>query len=123
MGLKIEIKPPRLICLKLCIFGNETKKMTNNKFSIKYHDMDNVADFMILTQFFNRGIEKNWGTNDRFKCLIDDVWWIGIIDFRKPFEENYPSSEFQCLKITWDSGESDELSPWDLESLSISLEN
>ena len=118
VGLKIEIKPPRLVCLKLCIIDKLTNKMTNNKFSIKYHDMDNVVDFVILRQFFDRGIEKNWRAKDRFKCIIDDVWWIGIIDCKKPFEENYPESEFQCLKITWDSGESEELSPWDLESLS-----
>ena len=118
VGLKIEIKPPRLVCLKLCIIDKQTNKMTNSKFSIKYHDMDNVVDFVILRQFFDRGIEKNWRAKDRFKCIIDDVWWIGIIECRKPFEENYPESEFQCLKITWDSGESEALSPWDLESLS-----
>ena len=118
VGLKIEIKPPRLVCLKLCIIDKINNKMTNNKFSIKYHDMDNVVDFVILRQFYERGIEKNWRAKDKFKCIIDDVWWIGVIDCRKPFEEKYPDSEFQCLQITWDSGESEALSPWDLESLS-----
>ena len=118
VALKIEIKPPRLVCLKLCIIDKQTNKMTNSKFSIKYHDMDNVVDFVILRQFFDRGIEKNWRAKDKFKCIIDDVWWIGIIECRKPYEENHSQSEFQCLKITWDSGESEALSPWDLEPLS-----
>ena len=118
IGLKIEIKPPRLVCLKLCVIDKATNKMTSNRFSIKYHDMDNVVDFVILRQFFDKAIEKDWRAKDKFRCIIDDVWWAGVIECKKPFEEDWPESEFQCLKITWDNGECDALSPWDLESVS-----
>ena len=71
--------------------------MTTNKFSIKYHDMDNVDDFVVLRQFFDRAKERNWRAKDKFRCIIDDVWWIGSIESRKPYQEEYPDCQFQCL--------------------------
>ena len=118
MGLKIEIKPPRLVCLKLCVIDSETNSTTNTKFTIKYHDMPGVVDFVILRQFYNRAIEKDWRSKDRFRCIIDDVWWIGVIDSKKPFQDEHPESQFQSLKISWDNGEAELMSPWDLEPLS-----
>ena len=118
MGLKIEIKPPRLVCLKLCVIDPETNSTTNTKFTIKYHDMPGVVDFVILRQFYNRAIEKDWRSKDRFRCIIDDVWWIGVIDSKKPFQDEHPESQFQSLKISWDNGEAELMSPWDLEPLS-----
>lgn len=118
IGMKIEIKPPRLVCLKLGIIDPKNSKLTGENFSIKYHDMPHVVDFVILRQFYERGLERNWRPKDRFKCLIDDLWYIGTITTKQPFQKEYPECEFQSLSIVWDSGGEDAMSPWDLEPIS-----
>jgi bromodomain and WD repeat domain-containing protein 1/3 len=118
IGMKVEIKPPRLVCLRLGVIDQITGKLTDTKFSIKYHDMLHVVDFVILRQFYQRAIEKNWRSKDRFRCIIDDNWYFGTIEAKKPYQDEYPDSDFLCLKITWDSGDQEHLSPWDLEPLS-----
>jgi hypothetical protein len=117
IGMKVEIRPPRLVCLKLRVIDPVSDKVTNTKFSIKFHDMAHVVDFVILRQIYDKAIEKDWRAKDKFRCIIDDVWWIGVIEAKKPFQDEYPDSNFQCLQITWDNGESEQLSPWDLEPL------
>lgn len=80
--------------------------------------MDGVADFVILKQFYEKAIERNWRPKDRFRSIIDDVWYLGVIESKKPFQDDYPDSQFQCLKVVWDNGDIEALSPWDLEPLS-----
>lgn len=117
VGLRIEIKPPRLVCLKLNVIDPLTDKCTGTHFSIKYHDMAGVVDFVILKQIFERGEEREWRPKDRFRCIIDDAWWIGMIESREPFDINYPDSPFQCYNVLWDSDEREKLSSWDLEPM------
>jgi hypothetical protein len=115
IGFRVEIKPPRLVCLRLNVIDESTNKLTDAKFSIKYHDMSHVVDFIILRQYYERALEKNWRPRDRFRCVIDDVWWTGVIEAKKPFQQEYPNSLFQCIRARWENGDSEELSPWDLE--------
>lgn len=117
IGMKVEIKPPRLVCLKLGIIDEKTGDSTGVKFSIKYHDMPHVVDFVILRQFYEKAIQKNWRPADRFRSIIDDNWYFGVIESKTPFQEEYPKSYFQCLNVFWDSSDKEALSPWDLEPL------
>jgi hypothetical protein len=119
VALKIEIKPPRLVCLKLNVIDNITGKTTGTNFSIKYHDMPGVVDFVILKQIFERGESINWRPKDRFRCIIDDVWWIGIIESKEAFDANFPDSPFQCFNVLWDNGDVEKLSSWDLEQIQM----
>lgn len=112
INMKIEIKPPRLVCLRLKIVSGAS---AGTEFTIKYHDMAHVVDFVVLKQFYERGMEHNWKPNDRFKCIIDDIWYVGQIESKKPLDELYPDSPFQCLCVNWQTGESEQFSPWDLE--------
>ena len=76
IGMKVEIRPPRLVCLKLAIIDEKTGKLTGVRFTIKYHDMAHVVDFVILRQFYEKAIEKNWRPGDRFRSIIDDNWYV-----------------------------------------------
>ena len=51
---KFEIRPGvRLCVLQLEILDNsDGKTPTGNKFTIKYHDMADVVDFLVLAQTF-----------------------------------------------------------------------
>jgi bromodomain and WD repeat domain-containing protein 1/3 len=119
MAVKVEIKPPRLVCLKLNVLDKCTLESTSSKFSVKYHDMAGVTDFVILKQVFDRGMEKSWKAKDRFRCIIDDVWWFGTIESREAFDLNYSDSPFQCFNVVWDSSDTEKLSPWDLEPINM----
>lgn len=114
--MNIIIKPPRLVHLKLGVVDKHNN-LTGLKFNVEYHDMPHVVDFVILRQFYDKAIEKNWRPKDRFRSIIDDNWYLGIIEENTPYEEEYPDSHFQCLKILWDNGDREAMSPWDLEQL------
>ena len=118
VDMKVEIGVPRLVCLKLAIIDSKTSQLTGDKFKVKYHDMANVVDFLILRQIYERGIERHWKPKERFKSLIDDLWYVGLIEACLPYQEEHSECEFQSLRIVWDSGEEEAMSPWDLEPLS-----
>ena len=52
---------------------------------------------------------------DRFRCMIDDMWWLGVVASQEPLEEEFQDSLFQCFNVLWDNGEREKMSPWDLE--------
>ncbi|XP_034556699.1 bromodomain and WD repeat-containing protein 3 isoform X2 [Notolabrus celidotus] len=116
-GIKYEVCPPTLCCLKLTLIDNGTRKITDKSFSIKYHDMPDVIDFLVLRQSYDEALRRNWQPNDRFRSVIDDAWWCGTIDCQEPYQPEYPDSHFQCFKVRWDNGELEKLSPWDVEPI------
>ncbi|KAK7882913.1 hypothetical protein WMY93_029087 [Mugilogobius chulae] len=118
-GIKYEVSPPTLCCLKLTLIDTGTGKITDKSFSIKYHDMPDVIDFLILRQSYDEALRRNWQpVNDRFRSVIDDAWWFGTIVCQEPYQPEYPDSLFQCFKVRWDNGETEKLSPWDVEPIS-----
>ncbi|XP_068918656.1 bromodomain and WD repeat-containing protein 3 isoform X5 [Petaurus breviceps papuanus] len=117
VGIKYEIGPPTLCCLKLAFLDPISGKMTGESFSIKYHDMPDVIDFLVLHQFYNEAKERNWQTGDRFRSIIDDAWWFGTVESQQPFQAEYPDSSFQCYSVHWDNNEREKMSPWDMEPI------
>lgn len=118
VDLKIQIGVPRLVCLTLAVVDAKSGQSSGDKFKVKFHDMPNVVDFVVLRQFYERGIERHWKPKDRFKCLIDDLWYVGVVEAHLPYQDEHPECEFQSLRIVWDTGEEEPMSPWDLEPLS-----
>ncbi|XP_030599771.1 bromodomain and WD repeat-containing protein 3 [Archocentrus centrarchus] len=116
-GIKYEVCPPTLCCLKLTLIDHGTGKITDKSFSIKYHDMPDVIDFLVLRQSYDEALRRNWQPNDRFRSVIDDAWWFGTIICQEPYQPDYPDSLFQCFKVKWDNGETEKLSPWDVEPI------
>lgn len=116
IGIKYEIRPPRLCCLKLALLRNDGS-FTGQSFSIKYHDMPDVLDFIVLRQTYDTAVRRLWTTGDRFRCMIDDGWWMGVIESRTPLSPEFPHSLFMCFRIRWDNGEYEFMSPWDMEPI------
>lgn len=116
IGIKYEIRPPRLCCLKLALMNNNGK-LKNQTFTIKYHDMPGVLDFLVLKQTYDLAVSRLWAVGERFRCMIDDGWWIGQITNRVPYSEEFPDSLFMCFQIRWDSNDTDRMSPWDMEPI------
>ncbi|XP_034170541.2 bromodomain and WD repeat-containing protein 3 isoform X3 [Pangasianodon hypophthalmus] len=116
-GIKYEVCPPTLCCLKLTQIDTGTGKITNKSFSVKYHDMPDVIDFLVLRQSYDEARSRIWRPNDHFRSVIDDAWWFGTIVCQEPYQPEYPDSHFQCFKVKWDNGEIEKLSPWDIEAI------
>uniref|UniRef100_H3D2N3 Bromodomain and WD repeat domain containing 3 n=1 Tax=Tetraodon nigroviridis TaxID=99883 RepID=H3D2N3_TETNG len=117
VGIKYEVGPPTLCCLKLAFLDPVSGKMTNESFSLKYHDMPDVIDFLVLQQFYNEAKEHNWQPGMRFRSIIDDAWWFGLVEDQEPLQPEYPDSLFQCFAVKWDNGECEKMSPWDMEPI------
>lgn len=112
-----EVKPPRLVTLKLMVLNHDDNSPTGETFVVKYHDMEGVIDFIVLRQLFDTSIDRNWQIGDEFRSIIDEKWWFGTIDEQMPPNEQFPQSLFQCFKVHWASGDQEHMSPWDLEPI------
>ncbi|KAJ8985649.1 hypothetical protein NQ317_015145 [Molorchus minor] len=107
IGIQYEIKPPRLCCLKLALLDDEGK-LTGKVFTVKYHDMPDM---------YTTALSRNWNIGDKFRCMIDDEWWIGHIINKSPASDNFPNSSFMLYDIGWNNGEQERMSPWDMEPI------
>ncbi|KAL0967139.1 hypothetical protein UPYG_G00248290 [Umbra pygmaea] len=117
VGIKYEVGLPTLCCLKLSFLDPDTGKLTGGSFSMKYHDMPDVIDFLVLRQQFDNARNRHWTIGDRFRSVIDDAWWFGTIEDQEPFQHEYPDSLFQCYNVCWDNGDTEKMSPWDMETI------
>ncbi|EMP31441.1 Bromodomain and WD repeat-containing protein 1 [Chelonia mydas] len=117
VGIRYEVGPPTLCCLKLAFIDHATGKLSDKSFSLKYHDMPDVIDFLVLRQFYDEARQRNWQASDRFRSIIDDAWWFGTVLGQEPYQPQYPDSHFQCYSVKWDNGEIEKLSPWDMEPI------
>ncbi|XP_053310355.1 bromodomain and WD repeat-containing protein 1-like [Spea bombifrons] len=109
------VGPPTLCHLKLALMDPATGSLTDNAFFIRYHDMPGVIDFLVLRQFYERACKRSWQSSDRFRSVIDDVWWFGTVLSQDAYHEDYPDSPFQSYTVKWDNSEIETLSPWDMD--------
>ncbi|KAM4888487.1 bromodomain and WD repeat-containing protein 1 isoform 1-T1 [Thomomys bottae] len=117
VGIRYEVGPPTLCCLKLAFLDPASGRLTDKSFSIRYHDMPDVIDFLVLRQFYDEARQRNWQSCDRFRSIIDDAWWFGTVLSQEPYQPQYPDSHFQCYIVRWDNTEMEKLSPWDMEPI------
>uniref|UniRef100_A0A8D1BAW4 Bromodomain and WD repeat-containing protein 1 n=1 Tax=Sus scrofa TaxID=9823 RepID=A0A8D1BAW4_PIG len=122
VGIRYEVGPPTLCCLKLAFIDPATGKLMDKSFSIRYHDMPDVIDFLVLRQFYDEARQRNWQSCDRFRSIIDDAWWFGTVLSQEPYQPQYPDSHFQCYIVRWDNTEIEKLSPWDMEPIPDNVE-
>ena len=77
--------------------------------------MDNVLEFLVLESDYKKSIQRVWLEGSRFHSRIDGMYWYGEVLGREPFCPAHPSSLWQCYRVKWDDGATDQLSPWDME--------
>jgi len=110
--IEYEIVPPNMVILTLGIIDESGNEIGVTE--LRYHDMPDVIDFLVLKQFYDNSIRREWKPNDRFRSIIDNKWWFGKIKCIEQDEE-YPNCEFQNIKVIWDNKEEENMSAWDLE--------
>ncbi|KAH9415597.1 Bromodomain and WD repeat-containing protein 3, partial [Dermatophagoides pteronyssinus] len=140
IGIQYHVKPPRLVTLRMVVIdplaeeneaeqqqtsnvnqssSNHHPHIAQQQFSVRYHDLDHVCDFIILKQWYDISVSREWRVADLFRSAIDDQWWIGRIHSMRYTETN---SYFQSIEVIWCNGEKELLSPWDLEPLESNLD-
>ena len=77
--------------------------------------MDNVLEFLVLDSVYRKSIQRVWSEGSRFRSMIDGMFWYGVVLKQEPFNSAYPSSYWQCYRVQWDDGATDQLSPWDMD--------
>uniref|UniRef100_A0A1I7V9M8 Bromo domain-containing protein n=1 Tax=Loa loa TaxID=7209 RepID=A0A1I7V9M8_LOALO len=108
-------KPYRLTAVKLAQ-TNAAGVRTGLIFSVKFHDMENVPDFIILRHLYDESVARRYQPGTRIEIILDNHWWTGTIDKKEVHdEENYPRSNWYCLTVRWDTGEDEKMSPWDVQ--------
>ncbi|XP_065293659.1 bromodomain and WD repeat-containing protein 3 isoform X1 [Dermacentor albipictus] len=118
LDVKFELCPPvHLCCLRVVPIEPHRSQMDGEPFDIRYHDMPDVIDFIVLRQTYDTAMRRNWKPHDRFRSIIDDAWWMGTIESQAPLQREFPDSMFQCFIVTWDNGETERMSPWDFEPI------
>jgi len=104
IGMKHEIRPPRLCCLKLAIVDPSDNRLTGENFSIKYHDMNDVVDFLVLRHNYEASLKVKWKAGDRYRCQIEDSWWYGTVLETAPIDPTLSDSNFLSIRCLWDTG-------------------
>lgn len=84
------------------------------RLALKYHDVPDVIDFLVLKQQADQAMGRGWAAGDRFRCMIDDAWWTGTVEAAPPSGAPLEAA-FLGVRVRWDNGEPERLSPWDLE--------
>ncbi|KAJ8703846.1 hypothetical protein PYW07_013140 [Mythimna separata] len=137
VGIKYVIKPPRVACLRLACSLEGEGPARARSLTVRYHDMPDVIDFLVLRQQYDAAIARAWGPGDRFRCMIDDCWWtgqvlettggpassaesalaVGLSGAAAEAWARAAAAHFLSLRVRWDNSEVERLSPWDLEPL------
>lgn len=113
-----ELCPPvHLCCLRVVPIEPLRGQVDGERFTIRYHDMPDVIDFLVLRQTYETAMRRHWKAGDRFRSIIDDAWWMGTIESQAPLQREFPDSMFQCFIVAWDNGETERMSPWDFEPI------
>ena len=110
--ISFEVRPPTLCVIKLEVLNNDSQNPFPKYFTIKYHNMNDVVDFLVLYQQYVKYNGKNWNNGDRIRSCIDNCWWTGTV-----MEVNLTGSSFLNTTVRWDHDDTENLSPWNLERL------
>ncbi|KJH51587.1 Bromodomain protein [Dictyocaulus viviparus] len=106
--------PYRLTVVRLSQTDRNGQR-TGISWSVKFHDLANVPDFIVLKQHYDASVAQNVQEGDRIEAILDGQWWTGTVNRKEAKSEDFPSSLWFCLRIIWDSGEEDIMSPWDCQ--------
>lgn len=85
-NIRFDIRPPRLAVLKLSILNKNTLRPSGETFTIKYHDMNDVVDFLVLHETFKScsNLVRGWRHGDRIRQVptIHDTPFRGSVSFK-----------------------------------------
>uniref|UniRef100_A0A183CPF3 WD_REPEATS_REGION domain-containing protein n=1 Tax=Globodera pallida TaxID=36090 RepID=A0A183CPF3_GLOPA len=84
---------------------------------LRFHDMQNVLDFLVLKQHFDASKQLNLQHGNRVEAIVDEKFYTGKVMQVTAMMDDYPTSDWCAVCVDWDNGEDDRYSPWDLQAL------
>ena len=80
--------------------------LTRKSFSIEYHDMDDIVDFLVLKQEYDTAIKRQWKSKQKFRSIMNDgrgvqMWWEGEFIKSEPLDAEFPESMFLCYCVRY----------------------
>uniref|UniRef100_A0A8C6SKH5 Pleckstrin homology domain interacting protein n=1 Tax=Neogobius melanostomus TaxID=47308 RepID=A0A8C6SKH5_9GOBI len=106
---KMELREQELLKIVGLKYEVDTGKLTGGSFSMKYELISHSSFDLVL--FTRQAISHV------FRSVIDDAWWFGTIESQEPYQPQYPDSQFLCYSVCWDNGDTEKMSPWDMEPI------
>lgn len=78
--------------------------LTRKCFSIEYHDLDDIPDFLVLKQDYDKAVKRPWKRLQQFRSLMNDdcgvqMWWEGKFIKSEPLDAKFPESMFFCYCV------------------------
>ena len=91
----------RLFFLQLNRVDPVTGVLTGECFTLKYHDVADILDILVLRQNYDLALQRNWQPGDRFRAIVGNSWWEGYLEAREPLSAECPNSLFLCFLIRY----------------------
>uniref|UniRef100_A0AC35TJU7 Bromo domain-containing protein n=1 Tax=Rhabditophanes sp. KR3021 TaxID=114890 RepID=A0AC35TJU7_9BILA len=113
--------PSSLIHITIKV-SDEVKLCNGETFEIFFNDCKDVADFLILREYYDLAINQQFKKSNKIESILsdDNKIYIGTIDSIKPYERAWPKSAWNRINVRWDSDTSTTygLSAWELDKVS-----
>ena len=78
-----------------------TGVLTGECFTLKYHDVPDICDILVLRQNYDMALQRNWQPGDRFRAIVGNSWWEGYLEAREPLSAECPNSLFLGFLIRY----------------------
>ncbi|XP_054156039.1 bromodomain and WD repeat-containing protein 3-like [Oppia nitens] len=94
---------------------------SHQQFTVLYRPMAGIYDFLVLEKFHSDcQLMKSWSAGNEFKTIFRKSngtysWWFGrVVQCPSIFDQNYPQSAYNSVRVRFNYGDEDNLSPWDI---------
>ncbi|VDK51008.1 unnamed protein product [Cylicostephanus goldi] len=84
-------KPYRLTVVRLAQTDGDGQR-TGASWTVKFHDLANVPDFIVLKEHYDASVAQNVQEGDRIEAILDGQWWTGTVNRKEPKSEEFPRS-------------------------------
>ncbi|CAD6184954.1 unnamed protein product [Caenorhabditis auriculariae] len=113
--LRYVSKPYRLTSVRLAQLDHSDQR-TGVTWTVKFHDLENSPDFIVPLKLYEQSKALDLEEGAGIEAIIEGKWWTGTVDAVTSSSDEFPDSSWYSVKIKWDTGEDDTLSPWDLQT-------
>ncbi|UYV80695.1 BRWD3 [Cordylochernes scorpioides] len=105
VDIRFENSAPVKLCFVKLVLVNPCDE-DYDTFSLRFHDMADVIDFIVLKQVYDQAIDRNWAPGE---CAPSSQ--LEGVDPKLVCSRG----SLPCFNVTWDNGETEKMSPWDFE--------
>jgi len=80
-GVRYTANPYRLCCVRLHQYRNGSR-VGGTSFEIYFHDIENVADFIVLKQHFDEAMRHRFEPGASVEAIVDEKFFTGVVQAR-----------------------------------------